>query len=231
MPQTSTRKVSARKTAGRSTRKTGGGTTSSRTAGSRATTSSPRKSTPRSTARTATRAGGRTSTRASGPKRGTQATRRPANKDVITMLKDDHRTVEGLFRRYKKLGDRAEKGRMEIVQRLNQELELHTGLEETIVYPVMRKALARGDEKMKEAVHEHDEADFVLKKLRFGRPLSDGYDEMVEELRQAIDHHVKEEEKELFPQLRKKMDRQQLMDLAKEARAFKSSRKGPRSRR
>lgn len=161
----------------------------------------------------------RTSTQRAGQR--PARTRRPANKDILTMLKDDHRTVESLFRRYERLGPRAEKGRMDIVRRLAEELRVHTRLEETILYPVMREALRSGDKKVKEAVHEHDEADYLVKKLKAGRPLADGYDELVAKLKAAIKHHVSEEEKELWPQLRNHLSRAELLELAEQARAFK----------
>lgn len=58
--------------------------------------------------------------------------------DAITLLKDDHKTVSALFRRFEKAGDRAVVERREVVDRIIEELSIHAAIEEQLFYPVAR---------------------------------------------------------------------------------------------
>ncbi|MDQ3991951.1 MAG: hemerythrin domain-containing protein, partial [Actinomycetota bacterium] len=60
--------------------------------------------------------------------------------DAITLLKDDHRTVEELFKKYESTGTRALKSRRRIVDRIIEELSKHAAIEEQVFYPLAREA-------------------------------------------------------------------------------------------
>jgi hemerythrin superfamily protein len=75
--------------------------------------------------------------------------------DAIALTKKDHRTVEDLFTRYKKLGPRAFKSKHRIVERLTKELSIHAGIEEQLLYPALRAGASDG--MVDEALSEHQE--------------------------------------------------------------------------
>jgi hemerythrin superfamily protein len=116
--------------------------------------------------------------------------------DPIAMLKADHRKVEGLFKKYEQLQDDEQK--RDIVQKICQELIIHSMLEEEIFYPACRqKGGADEDAKdgLDEAQVEHDGAKTLINELLNQSPNSEFYDAKVTVLAQYIKHHVDEEEK------------------------------------
>ena len=141
--------------------------------------------------------------------------------DPIKMLKDDHRKVEKLFARYDELGERATTTKLEIVRKITAELRLHAEIEETIVYPLMRKKLENMDDDVLEAYEEHHLVKRTLDELEEMIPQDDMYDAKVCVLCEAIDHHVKEEEDELFPKLKKACDKDELQALGEKIQAAK----------
>lgn len=125
--------------------------------------------------------------------------------DAIAMLMEDHKKVKKMFKDFEKLkedGDDAEKS--ELVAQICQELTVHTQLEEEIFYPAAREALSDDDEDLlDEADVEHASAKELIAQLEGMEPGDDHYDAKVTVLGEYIDHHVKEEEGEMFPKLKK----------------------------
>jgi len=126
----------------------------------------------------------------------------PASKtqDAIALLKEDHRAVEKLFKEFEEAkGD----GRKEkLARRICLELSVHTKIEEEIFYPACDGKIE--EDLLKEAYVEHDSAKLLMAEIEAGNGQSDDYfDAKVQVLSEQIEHHVKEEEGELFPQVRK----------------------------
>ncbi|MDQ4096850.1 MAG: hemerythrin domain-containing protein, partial [Actinomycetota bacterium] len=61
--------------------------------------------------------------------------------DAITLLRDDHKTVEGLFKKFEKTGEGAKKAQRDLADRIVKELSIHVAIEEQIFYPAVREAL------------------------------------------------------------------------------------------
>lgn len=122
--------------------------------------------------------------------------------DAITLLKSDHRQVEDLFKRFEAADD-DELGT--IAERVCQLLTVHAQVEEEIVYPAAKEAF-EGDEEdtelVIEAEIEHGTAKDLIAKIEAMRPEDESYKATVKVLSEYIKHHVKEEEKEMFPKLR-----------------------------
>jgi iron-sulfur cluster repair protein YtfE (RIC family) len=115
--------------------------------------------------------------------------------NAINLLEQDHRKVEKLFTQFEQTGDQG------IALEICQELEVHTTLEEEIVYPVLR---AKVDRKMAaEAQQEHDEADQLIKKIK--KASGAQLQQLVGKLKEAVEHHVEEEETEVFPKMQQKV--------------------------
>ena len=75
--------------------------------------------------------------------------------DAITMLKDDHKTVEALFKRFEKAGDKAYVQKREIVDRIIEELSIHAAVEEQVFYPVTRATVPAVEDTALESLEEH----------------------------------------------------------------------------
>jgi hemerythrin superfamily protein len=123
--------------------------------------------------------------------------------DAITMLMTDHKKVKKLFSDFNKLKEEgSDEEKSAIVDKICNELKIHTELEEEIFYPAVRKAIEESD-LMDEALVEHAGAKDLIAQLEDAGPDDDLYDAKVTVLGEQIDHHVKEEEGEMFPKARK----------------------------
>jgi hemerythrin superfamily protein len=144
----------------------------------------------------------------------------PAN--AIDLLIHDHRFVEDLFAEFEKAGDRAYKTKQHIVEKFSHELTVHTYIEEKIFYPEARKAVPATKDHVLESIEEHQVVVWMLSELAGLDPKDERYDAKVTVLIENVRHHVEEEEKEWFPQVRKAMKAATLEDLGEQLAAAKS---------
>lgn len=121
-------------------------------------------------------------------------------KDAVALLKADHRAVEKLFDQYEKA--RSEDRKEQISQQICLELRVHMEIEEEIFYPTSREFL-KDEDIVNEAVVEHQSARDLIDQIEDMDPSDEMYDAKVTVLQEMIEHHVKEEEKEYFPQTQK----------------------------
>jgi len=122
--------------------------------------------------------------------------------DAISLLKADHRKVEGLFEKYERSKEAAKK--QALSHEICMELLVHTTIEEEIFYPACKAAGVEEDD-LEEAYVEHDGAKVLIAELLSSSSDADFYDAKVKVLSEQIKHHVKEEEKRsegLFAQAR-----------------------------
>jgi hemerythrin superfamily protein len=123
--------------------------------------------------------------------------------DAITMLMADHKKVKKLFSDFDKLKEEgSEEDKSAIVDQICNELKIHAELEEEIFYPAVREAIEDSD-LMDEALVEHAGAKDLIAQLEDANPDDDLYDAKVTVLGEQINHHVKEEEGEMFPKAKK----------------------------
>lgn len=135
--------------------------------------------------------------------------------NAITMLKSDHATVKRLLRELAGTGDRAAKQRESLVEQIERELKMHAQLEEEIFYPAF-KAASRGTEAedlFYEAAEEHHIVDMVLPALKAANPKSKEFKAKATVLKELVEHHIKEEESEMFAEARRLLDDDQLREL------------------
>lgn len=144
-------------------------------------------------------------TSASHAKQGRKAStsKNEAKQDAIQLLMSDHRAVEDLFKQFQKAKkDGGEKAG--IVEHICDALSVHAEIEEEIFYPAARDALAEKDEDMlDEAEVEHASIKSLVEQLQDADPDEEMYDAKVKVLCEYVTHHVKEEEGEMFPKVRK----------------------------
>jgi hemerythrin superfamily protein len=133
--------------------------------------------------------------------------------DAITLLKDDHRTVEQLFKRFERAGDQAHVQKREIVDRIVEELSVHAAIEEQVFYPVARATVPGTEEIALESLEEHHIVKWLLSELVDMDPRHERFDAKVTVLIENVRHHVEEEESDLFPKVRDHIGRNELADL------------------
>jgi hemerythrin superfamily protein len=123
--------------------------------------------------------------------------------DAIALLTADHREVSDMFKQFEELGDRAKASKQKLVEKICKSLIAHTQIEEEIFYPAVREDVKDADDMVDEALVEHQAAKDLIKQLQEMDPDEDLYDAKVKVLGEEIEHHVKEEEEEMFKQAKK----------------------------
>ena len=141
------------------------------------------------------------------------ATAVAAKTDATLLLTRDHTEVHKLFKQYEKLADAQGESsdRQALAEEICLKLTIHATSEEEIFYPAAREAGIESD-LLDEAEVEHASAKDLIAQIRAMTPDEDLYDAKVKVLGEYIDHHVKEEEEEMFPKCRK--SKMALADLA-----------------
>jgi len=135
--------------------------------------------------------------------------------DAIALLKKDHEKVRGLLGDLEKSsmrgGPRAEK----LVAQIDQELTIHTTIEEEIFYPAFRDAVRSKDDKKMyfEAKEEHHVVELVMPEVKEGGMAVEEFAAKCKVLKELVEHHADEEEKEMFPEARKVLSRAELQEL------------------
>ncbi|MDP9843791.1 hemerythrin domain-containing protein [Streptosporangium lutulentum] len=133
--------------------------------------------------------------------------------DAIVLLKDDHKTVEKLFKEFEKAGEQAYKKKRELVDQMIKELTAHAYIEEEIFYPAARESVPATSSHVLESVEEHHVVVWMLSELRDLDPKDERFDAKVTVLMENVRHHVEEEEQEWFPQVREAMGRKDLQEI------------------
>ena len=126
-------------------------------------------------------------------------------KDVLQMLMVEHREIKAMFLRYQALADAGRRGdeRMLLASHVCVALALHMRMEEELLYPAAREVLPKDEDVVDEAYVEHAGAKTLIAQLKTMTSDQPLYDAKVKVLGEYIDHHIREEETEFFPKLRK----------------------------
>ena len=125
--------------------------------------------------------------------------------DAITLLKNDHKTVEQLFKRFEKAGDRARSEKRRLVERMIEELSMHAAIEEQVFYPVVRATVAGTGDEVLESLEEHHVVKWLLSELEGMDPSNERFGAKVTVLIESVRHHVHDEEHDLFPVVRREL--------------------------
>ncbi len=143
--------------------------------------------------------------------------RKPA--DAIAVLKQDHELVRELL---SSLENATGARRAKLLAQVDQELKIHTTIEEEIFYPAFLDAARKKDDKKLyyEALQEHHVVDLVMPEASEGESPEE-LKAKAKVLKEIIEHHADEEEKEMFPRARKLFDREELRELGQELLARK----------
>jgi len=135
--------------------------------------------------------------------------------NAITMLKSDHATLKRLLRELNATTERAVKERERLVNELEREVKIHSQIEEEVFYPAFLTKAEKTDAEdlFYEAAEEHHVVDMVLPALKAANPKSHEYSAKAKVLKELIEHHIKEEEDEMFVKARKLFTDGQLREL------------------
>ncbi len=146
-------------------------------------------------------------------------------KDAIALLKEDHERVRGLLAELEKTSEKAGSKREKLLATIEQELKVHTKIEEDVFYPAFFDACQKTDDKelYYEAIEEHHVVDLVLPELKQVDPGTAQFAAKAKVLKDLVEHHAEEEESEMFPRARTLMDREELLRLGEELARAKAS--------
>lgn len=138
--------------------------------------------------------------------------------DIYEYLKKDHAKVDGLFKQFEDCDDPEEQA--QLVSMLTEELILHAESEQNTFY----KALEKFNDSRDEAIHglkEHKEIEDKLEEISNEEEGSDEWEEKVVELKEIVQHHVKEEEGEMFNVAKKHLNERDVLDIQEAMVAYK----------
>ena len=138
----------------------------------------------------------------------------PAEEEVnaIALLKSQHREVEALFGELEDAGARAVKKKKKLFESVAEKLTLHTKLEESIFYPEAKEA---DEDLVLESLEEHANVKSMIRKLQRTEADDETFDAKISVLKELVQHHVSEEENELFPKCQEALGTEALEELGK----------------
>ena len=141
--------------------------------------------------------------------------------NAIKMLKEDHKKVKGLFREYEKAGEKAFQKKEEIARKACEELEIHARIEEEIFYPAVDEDTSKeGSKLVDEAKEEHQIVKDLIAQLKDLKVEDKEFEAKFKVLTENVEHHIEEEEGEMFPEATKKL-KDQLEDLGAQMEELK----------
>jgi len=137
--------------------------------------------------------------------------------DAFNLLKADHRKVEELFSQLESASGQA---KMRVFEQIKMELELHTHIEEKIFYPALEKP-KQTHELTLEAYEEHDVVKKLLQQMSKAKSATEEWEAQATVLQENVEHHVEEEENELFPKAEAALSEEQIEALGEQMEAEK----------
>jgi hemerythrin-like domain-containing protein len=131
--------------------------------------------------------------------------------NAIDLLEQQHREVEELFEEFESAGENAKKTKERLCSELADALAVHAEIEEKLFYPESKQE--NTEDILRESVEEHLSMKRLLADIVEGEVEDEQFEARIEVLKEQVEHHVEEEEKELFPKVRKALSREELDDL------------------
>ncbi|HET6980875.1 MAG TPA: hemerythrin domain-containing protein [Myxococcaceae bacterium] len=143
--------------------------------------------------------------------------------DALKLLTQDHRGLERLFKTYERTGAGTSNQKERLAAQIILELSTHASIEEQFLYPTARELSKSFDAHVLQALEEHHLAAVTLAELAKTPTRDERFDAKMAVLMENVRHHVEEEEGDLFPELRRLMDRSQLALLGEAMEQAKAS--------
>jgi hemerythrin-like domain-containing protein len=151
--------------------------------------------------------------------------RHAAARDAISFLKEDHAKMRELLAELEKSTEKSVGRREQLLQTIERDLKIHTTIEEKIFYPAFRDAAKKkGDRKLYfEAVEEHHVVDTVLPELKGTEAASEEFAAKAKVLKDLVEHHADDEERQMFPRAKSLLGRDELLRLGEQFAQQKAS--------
>ncbi len=140
--------------------------------------------------------------------------------NAFELMKQDHKKVSGIFEKLEPTTERGVKTREELFAQLNQELSIHARVEEEIFYPAIKEAKETRDITL-EAYEEHNVVKQLLAELDEMPKDDETWGAKLKVLKENVEHHVEEEEGEMFPSAREVLSPEQIEELGTRMEAAK----------
>jgi hypothetical protein len=140
--------------------------------------------------------------------------------NVFDMLKEDHKKVSSLFEKLEPTTERALKTREELFAKLKMELDVHSHIEETILYPVLKEIEKTRDITL-EGIEEHRVVKQLLMELDQSPKDTEQWTAKLTVLKENVEHHVEEEEGEMFKSARSALSKEEIEQLTTRVEAEK----------
>ncbi|BAY06967.1 hemerythrin domain-containing protein [Calothrix sp. NIES-2098] len=132
--------------------------------------------------------------------------------NILSLIEAEHRQVEKLFAE----AEKADSNQLyDCFNQIYKALTLHARTEELVFYPAMRE-YEETEQYIEEAEAEHEEAKILLEEIKALKPTDSEFKTKIKELKKAVQHHVGEEEEEIFPAISDCMSDRQLSELGQE---------------
>ena len=147
--------------------------------------------------------------------------------DAIAVLKQDHRAIESLFKEFERTGEKEKRRRKKLVKQIVGELSMHAQIEEQVFYPEVL-GTAKEKELTHKAMEEHDLIKVLLEQLKPMTPEEERFSSKVSVLIDLARDHIRDEERAMFPKVRKALTRMQLQDLGARLEEGKKAIQSPR---
>src|SRR5580704_15940674 len=143
-------------------------------------------------------------------------------RDAVALLKTDHAAVKVLFEKEGQLKKQDGEKKAGLFAQIKAALEVHATIEEEIFYPAVKKARSEHlKDEVREGYEEHKQIKSLLAQISSITPADETYDMKIKVLMEDVEHHVKDEEGEMFPDAKKFLGEARLMELGAELEARK----------
>jgi hemerythrin superfamily protein len=139
----------------------------------------------------------------------------------VQLIKKDHRTVRGLFRKFESADRHSE--RQQLGQEIIEELSVHAAIEEQLVYPLLRERDARMEDAVLEALEEHHAMKLILDELDELSADHERYRAKMHVVREQVETHIEEEEDRVLPRLEAVLDEEERKEMADAMLAMKEA--------
>ena len=136
--------------------------------------------------------------------------------DAIVLLRNDHKEILRTFKDFEGVGEGATKRKGQLVDKMIELLNVHTYIENEVMYPRVRELLPELEDDVLESYEEHHVADVLVVELAAMKPDSERFTAKTTVLIENVRHHIEEEEQEWFPKVREGLGRKTLQELGAE---------------
>ena len=136
--------------------------------------------------------------------------------NVLKLLRKVHSTMQSLFSKFDRAGKTSYEKKSELFVQMRRELQIHSRAEEEIFYPALKALDGDGRRLVSEALKEHKDVDELLTQISRLTPADKNFDEKVETLIENVEHHIEEEEGEIFQFAEENCSEEELADLGQQ---------------